>query len=319
MTKCKHKARVWVRSDSHPTSPEDPTAVRLVCVNCDKTLPFGTSNDTPSLVQEEIEAAAICAPDSHYMQFGSNQAAGWVAHPPDEDPPTLVGTAWRAGWLASEIWSSPHSGGWPWDPTRPVAGQYEEHLLHNEVSIFAPRGSIGELYDTIATTGGEVRVTEQTRHDIAASVVRHDFDPMAEHAKRLDWDRDRQITPTPLGPSDPASIARHADLPPADQISGWGRDLAALKHEHRRAAEPDCRDDEPETVEKRLVCSGCNQEIDEDTCHCGEAVSAHNQGSGHSPVAMGCECHMERSLKLNPCPDWKDESPDGRFDPGGDS
>ncbi len=39
------------------------------------------------------------------------------------------------------------------------------------------------------------------------------------------------------------------------------------------------------------ICPGCKREIDPDTCHCGTAVSDHNQGSGHSPVSMGCSCH----------------------------
>jgi hypothetical protein len=47
-----------------------------------------------------------------------------------------------------------HNDVWPWDPTRPVAGQYEEHLERMRLS-------------------GE-RIAEQTRHDVAASVVRHE-------------------------------------------------------------------------------------------------------------------------------------------------
>lgn len=38
-------------------------------------------------------------------------------------------------------------------------------------------------------------------------------------------------------------------------------------------------------------CANCNSEIDPTMCHCGETTDAHNQGSGHSPVAMGCRCH----------------------------
>lgn len=43
--------------------------------------------------------------------------------------------------------------------------------------------------------------------------------------------------------------------------------------------------------EGRRVCPGCDHEIDEETCWCGEDSASHNQRSGHSPVPMGCRCH----------------------------
>ena len=40
-------------------------------------------------------------------------------------------------------------------------------------------------------------------------------------------------------------------------------------------------------------CTGCGNAIDPDVCHCGEYAKDHNQGSGHSPVPMGCDCHRD--------------------------
>lgn len=39
------------------------------------------------------------------------------------------------------------------------------------------------------------------------------------------------------------------------------------------------------------ICWWCGAEIDPATCHCGSDINAHNYGSGHSPVPMGCVCH----------------------------
>lgn len=42
-----------------------------------------------------------------------------------------------------------------------------------------------------------------------------------------------------------------------------------------------------------VTCTGCNCEIDTDTCHCGTAMGKHSAYDGHSPVPMGCECCRE--------------------------
>jgi hypothetical protein len=41
------------------------------------------------------------------------------------------------------------------------------------------------------------------------------------------------------------------------------------------------------------TCDGCGEPVDLEWCHCGEAVAAHGQHSGHSPVEMGCCCHVD--------------------------
>lgn len=41
-------------------------------------------------------------------------------------------------------------------------------------------------------------------------------------------------------------------------------------------------------------CSGCKQEIDEDTCCCGEAIRPGVIHDNHNPVPMGCKCHYPK-------------------------
>lgn len=44
-------------------------------------------------------------------------------------------------------------------------------------------------------------------------------------------------------------------------------------------------------IERREECSGCKQEIDPDTCHCGDLCVDHDPyNDGHAPVPMGCVC-----------------------------
>lgn len=46
------------------------------------------------------------------------------------------------------------------------------------------------------------------------------------------------------------------------------------------------------------ICTGCDHEIDEAWCHCGEATEQHTAYSGHSPVPMGCRCHEDRGEEM---------------------
>lgn len=40
----------------------------------------------------------------------------------------------------------------------------------------------------------------------------------------------------------------------------------------------------------KVECLFCHMTIDPNTCHCGDPVDSHNEGSGHSPVPLGCIC-----------------------------
>lgn len=37
------------------------------------------------------------------------------------------------------------------------------------------------------------------------------------------------------------------------------------------------------------ICSGCGNEIDPETCGCGDPMKPHNDSS-HTAVPMGCDC-----------------------------
>lgn len=284
--KCRHKNKYWARDDGFATSPE--AAIKRMCHNCGAELPLGPSNDEPNVVQEEIEACAVEIDPVKVVNRRDRFAAyyhGWRGHMDDQDPPSLVGITWRAGWLGREMSCADiHSTdptthdqeAWPWDPTRPVAGQYEEHLasLGDALSKLdaAPVRDEHARADIKKWTAErtDARVAEQTRHDVAASVVRHD--------------------------GLPATSA----LP-----TGWGRDLDAINYEHQRAAEPDCRDeDEPLTGEHpdALV-------IESDAPEAAETPTDDQLLSeiAHSPPRQP---HVSGALA---------GTPDERFDTGGDS
>jgi hypothetical protein len=55
---------------------------------------------------------------------------------------------------------------WPWDPSRPVAGQYEEYLERMRPAWTAST-------DAQPALDAGAHIAEQTRHDVAASVARH--------------------------------------------------------------------------------------------------------------------------------------------------
>lgn len=102
------------------------------CDSCGATLPLGPSNDDSDAVRVEIRAAEIAASkrgEPGYLR-GESEVSGWTDHwmcgdLMDEEP-----WEWAAGWISREI--STHDDreardapAWPWDPTRPLAGQYE--------------------------------------------------------------------------------------------------------------------------------------------------------------------------------------------------
>lgn len=108
--------------------------------------PMGRSKDSTPEVQVEIRAAEL---DAWYVVddlsasqedgWSDSEVDGWRAHC---DPSDLVGDPamvqairhrFDAGWLACEmtlheVRDEVDPDAWPWDPTRPVAGQYEEWL-----------------------------------------------------------------------------------------------------------------------------------------------------------------------------------------------
>lgn len=90
-----------------------------------KTL--GPANDSDPNVQIEIRAAAeLFITDAEWY--------GWLARKNGHEEGILeFGSDWQAGWLAGEMamfeiamFEHYERDAWPWDPSRPVAGQYEE-------------------------------------------------------------------------------------------------------------------------------------------------------------------------------------------------
>jgi len=122
MKKCKHPKVIhaWITDNNGVKR-----VIRRRCDHCGEQLPFKEpSNDAQ--VENDIKVAWGIA------HLTTNLARPLDAY--DNEGVAQVGE-----------FADAHND-WPWDPTRPLAGQYEEW---------------------------QARIAEQTRHDVAASVVRH--------------------------------------------------------------------------------------------------------------------------------------------------
>lgn len=144
---CKHEATVYTWREGHigPTSARcSPT------LGCGEWLSLGPSNDDSDSVRVEMRAAEIpgMARGVPGEISGEDEVSGWLDHFTradiwsDEDP-----QKWHAGWLAHEMQdvriTTPESvnhdaNAWPWDPSRPVAGQYEQWLRAAEIEATTP-------------------------------------------------------------------------------------------------------------------------------------------------------------------------------------
>jgi len=129
-----------------------PGTMGLVCHVCGVRLPLGPSNDDSPAVQVEMRAAEIAQVEGDAMSQA--EAIGYAEHPCDG----VISDEHAAGWLSSEIdthFEHDHRDieAWPWDPTRPLAGQYEEKSCpvdHGHAK------SIAALADGIVEAGGEL-------------------------------------------------------------------------------------------------------------------------------------------------------------------
>lgn len=172
MAKCRHPNRLILN-----------LANAMRCCGCGRHLSLGPSND--DIPPEEILAAELgqnpdvwwrwqnCEPaiDDDLTRIGARGFLQLGAFAPDAAHAFLTPVPFQddldrrdywAGWLARDIaagvaFTRDESDAWWWDPSRPIAGQYEEHAAHQA----AGDAQIEALID------------EQTRHDVAASVVRH--------------------------------------------------------------------------------------------------------------------------------------------------
>lgn len=122
--RCRHDN--W-RSEYVP----DLTSLRWTrCDDCRTLLPLGPSNDDSDAVRVEMRAAELewMFVDSAMDNFDPIERTGWRCHA--REAGVLANDTWHAGWLARELTShgslSRDIDAWPWDPTEPVAGQYEQ-------------------------------------------------------------------------------------------------------------------------------------------------------------------------------------------------
>lgn len=136
------------------------------------------SNDDPRYVGIEIAAARAAIDGCSVLQED-----GWQSYGTGVDPPWYDGD-WESGWLAHAIVShgEDNENDWPWDPTRPIDGQYDEHLEMMRLSEAETGPEPFDLASEAAFVAGEgppalldpgERIAEQARHDVAASVARH--------------------------------------------------------------------------------------------------------------------------------------------------
>lgn len=148
---------------------------------------FGPSNDEPSNVQEEIEAARE---EHNYGHLGD----GWIDHQYDSGPVGFVGTTWRADWLAREMFTHDErefrdANAWPWDPSRPVAGQFEEWVARTDANIAAMEdGAVASLLEQVTPhdpTGSPVE--DAARHAWDMPTMQEQEDAVAD-----DWSETKQ-------------------------------------------------------------------------------------------------------------------------------
>jgi hypothetical protein len=141
---CKHPAQV---------RKYDPSGgYGYLCAVCNSPMPWGPASDTPEAMVE-LRAAVISLifeEDGRWpgrlSERQGRQGFFTGDNPPGEDD----GAAWHAGWLSAAMnigcgQQLPSAYvGWPWDPSRPVAGQYDawltDQLKHRrtQMAVSAP-------------------------------------------------------------------------------------------------------------------------------------------------------------------------------------
>lgn len=95
------------------------------CATCLAQLSLGPSNDAPAAVQVEIRAQLVRKDPPK-----SWECVGWNMHAQGKPEFAPISGEVVAGYLAREMAThndreTRDADAWPWDPSRPVAGQYE--------------------------------------------------------------------------------------------------------------------------------------------------------------------------------------------------
>ncbi len=250
---CKHKtiSIVW-----HLETGQELTRRCSQTFGCGEQLSLGTAKGDPDAV--ELRAAQLVA-GARSLKI---ERLGMMIHAIDcegivDDEPVIAHdqVGLDTGWLYREIRT--HDGvdgeftghvfrdqrAWSWDITRPIADQELE--IKHRLASGKPARIIEQL------------ITEQTRHDVAASVARHTglgrTDPDLEELLVIDEccfvdqgvceELEHLMASTSL--EVPAlSESSNADLPGNTPTIA----LTATSYEAARKAEPDCRDEEGSVI-----------------------------------------------------------------------
>lgn len=172
---CKHERYEVTRVDGSPLT-EEWSPWKRECSDCGAQLPIGPSNDEPVAVQIEMRAAELepiwgLKLMSILIERSQGEIDGGDCHSMHALGETRGGdypATFNAGWLAREMAThNDHeardrdASAWPWDPARPVAGQYWEWM-----ATCAERAELEVITGPEPETGVEVPIeTDHTCSD----------------------------------------------------------------------------------------------------------------------------------------------------------
>ncbi len=267
--RCRHArtSTIW-----HQVEGANAIAVARRCTKCRVRLSLGPSNDAMDEVQVEIRAVELLAKIVKVKQFSSEQF-GWEDHVDcgyDPLATDMDSIGYLSGWLARELATyddreTRDADAWAWDPSRPVAWQYEEQLassarglaeLERLQRVREERAAIAgmtarrhsdlqDAKDVSATRiPGRVPYAEDRLKLPAVPPIPFD-DLIARHNEACDAGEDRLPLPgrieVELVDADP-----DADPPPV---------VLDAACEAERAEDPDCRDEDDVHVWSDVVAT----------------------------------------------------------------
>lgn len=171
------------------------------------------SNDVLAEVKVEIRAAML-EHDRKDRRVGERW--GWEEHELNDD--VTDNEFHLAGWLHRELATHDYrktrdATAWAWDITRPLSGQYEEYVQRSRPDqTWCPEHRTVDCDACqIGSVHGDI-IASQTRHDVAALVVRHAED-------QIDATIDGVLV---LPPKTPAEEIAEINYATADEVLGGG-------------------------------------------------------------------------------------------------
>lgn len=227
-----------VQDDQHFGYGKDRKIFGARCADCGIALPLGPSNDEPSEVQVEMRAAESLATGSTYF-------------------PDICDNVWDIGSGTLGFGDSEHIDAWPWDPTRPVAGQYEATLAdtaeqeHQDMLSLHDYDPAGEFPDNLSTAADCLEHPGADGNDdgdcMECAAVADDMtEPLTVTIDNDSADNMLRAIAETVDPNDPTHIEVDGPLPSAACLD-------AMEYEITRDAEPDCRDEDGPEVERIMA------------------------------------------------------------------